>query len=276
MLLYMCHQSVAAKTAHFPGFGALAQLPPSLLAMCCQRHSPLLEDNVRWKLRSAGDTAMHSASHHRAFPDILNVTLCSSQKTIDGKNMLCSDSALPQLDQHGLPYLHAHSHHAAGTQENWPVHSWHASCRKKKAPCVNSPAYPPQQPCKQSNTFGSYMPYSCYWHHTRQTRILPLLPLMQGQHFTLMANLGSHYTNQSCLEESNFILWIPLFFVLFRFKPKFKVFEIPYLREQRHDPGRAAGGWSHGPSSPRLLVRDAVPRTNKEVPSNLWNQKHPH
>jgi len=87
-----------------------------------------------------------------------------------------------------------------------------------------------------------------------------------------MANLGSHYTDESCLEESNFILWrisIFLFFVSFRFKPKFKAFEIPYLKEQRGGPARVAGGGSHGPNSPRLLIRDAVSRTDKEVPSNL-------
>lgn len=51
---------------------------------------------------------------------------------------------------------------------------------------------------------------------------------------------------------SSFVLWmisVLLFFVSFRFEQKRKVFEIPYLKEQRCSPGRAAGYWRQTPGA---------------------------
>lgn len=75
-----------------------------------------------------------------------------------------------------------------------------------------------------------------------------------GGHFTPRANLPSRYIEQSCLEESNFVLWrvsVLLLFVSFRLRQTTQVAEIPCPRGQRQC-RRAAAGCSHGPNSPRL------------------------
>ena len=132
------------------------------VAQCCQRHSPLLEDSVRRKLRSAGDTAIPSASHHRAFPDILRITLCSSRKTIDGKT-----ASAQTLHCHSwisvvfpVSVLTATTRQELRRTDPFVLDMGHVT--RKKAPCHNSPAYLPQQPCKQRNTFGSHVPCSSY------------------------------------------------------------------------------------------------------------------
>lgn len=106
-------------------------------AQCHQRHS-LLQGNIRGNLGSAGDLGTSPASHHRAFPDILRRTLCSLQKTREGRAWPAQPLPFP------TPMPAATTLQELRRSDPAVLYMGHATGNKV-------PVSTAQAPCKQSN-----------------------------------------------------------------------------------------------------------------------------
>lgn len=196
----------------------------------------MLGKNARWNLGSASATDMSSASHHGAFPDILSTAFCSLQKTTEGK--ACSAQALLVG-----PHFHACSHHPAELRRSDPPVLDMGHATRRKGPCVISPA-----------NRATHWPWALELLQTPPEAAPSTSSAAAETRATFRTHSKFCITLQS-LELSggrSFVLWmilILLFFVSSRFEQKLKVFEIPYLKEQRCSPGRTAGSWRQTPGA---------------------------